>query len=81
MAIDKNSKAYQSLLNSWYTDEQITQMHSNVAWGQTTQQAVANTTPVNTPKYENQGSGNYVYNEATGYYENTTPKTLVFLFQ
>jgi hypothetical protein len=30
---------------------------------------------VNTPKYENQGSGNYVYNEATGYYENTTPKT------
>ena len=75
MAIDKNSKAYQWLLAKWYTDEQITQMHGAVAWGQTTQQAVANTTPVNTPKYENQGSGNYVYNEATGYYENTTPKT------
>lgn len=70
MAIDKNSKAYQNLLNSGYTDEQITQMHNDVAWGQTTQQAVANTTPVNTPNYENQGSGNYVYNEATWYYEN-----------
>ena len=70
MAIDKNSKAYQNLLNSGYTDEQITQMHNDVAWGQTTQQTVANTTPVNTPNYENQGSGNYVYNEATGYYEN-----------
>ena len=49
MTIDKNSKAYQNLLNSGYTDEQITQMHNDVAWGQTTQQAVANTTPVNTP--------------------------------
>jgi hypothetical protein len=31
MAIDKNSKAYQNLLNSGYTDEQITQMHNDVA--------------------------------------------------
>jgi hypothetical protein len=31
MAIDKNSKAYQSLLKSGYTDEQITQMHSDMA--------------------------------------------------
>ena len=45
MAIDKNSKAYQSLLNSGYTDEQITQMHSDVAWGQSTQEVVANTQP------------------------------------
>ena len=52
MAIDKNSKAYQNLLNSGYTDEQITQMHNDVAWGKTTQEAVANTqptTPSNTP--------------------------------
>ena len=50
MAIDKNSKAYQNLLKSGYTDEQITQMHSDVAWGQSTQQAVANTQPTQTPQ-------------------------------
>lgn len=33
MAIDKKSNAYQSLLNSGYTDEQINQMHEElVAW-------------------------------------------------
>ena len=33
MAINKDSKAYQSLLNSGYTDEQINQMHEElVAW-------------------------------------------------
>jgi hypothetical protein len=31
MAVDKNSKAYQSLQKSGYTDDQITQMHGQVA--------------------------------------------------
>lgn len=69
MAIDKNSKAYQALLNSGYTDEQINQMHGAVASGQSTQEAV-NSVP--TPNYENQWAGNYVYNPVTEYYENTS---------
>lgn len=84
MAIDKNSKAYQSLLNSGYTDEQIMQMHQQVASWQNASQVVANTpkgstsTPANTsstPKtntYQNQGAGNYAYNPKTWYYENTS---------
>lgn len=43
MAIDKNSKAYQSLLKSWYTDEQINQMSGAVAWGQSAKDVIANT--------------------------------------
>ena len=69
MAIDKNSKAYQTLINKWYSDEQITQMHSAANSGQATAKEVVTRT---TPQYENQGSGNYVYNESTGYYENTS---------
>lgn len=82
MAIDKNSKAYQNLLKSWYTDEQITQMHGAVAWWQSTQDVIANTPAQNPsqrtttqPTYQNQWAGNYVYNEKTGYYENQTDTT------
>ena len=79
MAIDKNSKAYQSLLNSGYTDEQIMQMHQQVASWQNASQVVANT-PKGTsssPKsnYQNQGAGNYVYNSNTWYYENTSNRS------
>lgn len=66
MAIDKNSKAYQGLLASWYTDEQINQMHSAMAWWQSAQQALSsiqnntsssqNTT---TPKTSNQQTVTY----------------------
>ena len=52
MAIDTNSKAYNSLLNQGYTDEQITQMHNAAASGQSTQDVIANTSPVNAPKYD-----------------------------
>lgn len=56
MAIDKNSKAYQSLLNSGYTDEQINQMHDEVAAGQSAQSVVNNTqgaeTNRNLPGYD-----------------------------
>lgn len=45
MAIDKNSKAYQSLLNSGYTDEQITQMHDQMASGTSAQTALGNQQP------------------------------------
>lgn len=84
MAIDKNSKAYQSLLNSGYTDEQIMQMHQQVASWQNASQVVANTpkgstsTSTNTSStprtntYQNQGAGNYTYNPTTWYYENTS---------
>lgn len=48
MAIDKNSKAYQSLLNKWYTDEQINQMASAVAWWQSAKDVIANTKVGNT---------------------------------
>ena len=82
MAKDKNSKAYQNLLKSWYTDEQITQMHGAVAWWQSTQDVIANTPAQNPsqrtttqPTYQNQWAGNYVYNEKTGYYENQTDTT------
>lgn len=79
MAIDKNSKAYQSLLNSGYTDEQIMQMHQQVASWQNASQVVANT-PKGTsssPKsnYQNQWAGNYVYNSNTWYYENTSNRS------
>ena len=52
MAVDKNSKAYNSLLNSGYTDEQITQMHNATSSGQGAQDVIANTSPVNAPKYD-----------------------------
>ena len=48
MAIDKNSKYYQSLLNKWYSDSQISQMYSAVEWGQSAKDAVANVKPANT---------------------------------
>ena len=47
MAIDKNSKAYQSLITNGYTDEQITQMHDSVASGENAQNVVQNTQPAN----------------------------------
>jgi hypothetical protein len=31
MAIDKNSKAYQNLLNSGYSDQQITDMYNKAS--------------------------------------------------
>ena len=49
MVIDTNSKAYNSLLNKGYTNEQITQMHDAVASGQNTKDIIANNTPINTP--------------------------------
>lgn len=56
MAIDKNSKAYQSLITNGYTDEQITQMHDSVASGQSAQSVVQNTqaaeTNRNLPGYD-----------------------------
>lgn len=45
MAIDKNSKAYNALLNKGYTDEQITQMYNAASSGQSTQDVVNNTNP------------------------------------
>ena len=49
MAIDTNSKAYNSLLNQGYTDEQITQMHNAAASGQDPKDVIANNAPINTP--------------------------------
>lgn len=49
MAIDKNSKAYQNLLNKWYSDQQITDMYNQASSWQSRQEVVANTQPVNTP--------------------------------
>ena len=49
MAIDKNSKAYQNLLNSGYSDQQITDMYNQASSWQSRQEVVANTKPVNTP--------------------------------
>ena len=77
MAIDKNSKAYQALQKSGYTDEQITQMHGATSSWQSAQQVIQANTPQNTPEratttYQNQWAGNYVFNEKTGYYENTS---------
>ena len=46
MAIDKNSKAYQNLLSSWYSDEQITNMYNQASSWQSRQEVVANTKPV-----------------------------------
>lgn len=43
MAINKDSKAYQSLLDKGYTDEQITQMHDAAVSGENTKDVVANT--------------------------------------
>ena len=52
MAIDKNSKAYQNLLNSGYSDQQITDMYNQASSWQSRQEVVANTKPVNTPTTE-----------------------------
>lgn len=49
MAIDTNSKAYNSLLNQGYTKEQITQMHDDAASGRDTKDVIANNAPINTP--------------------------------
>ena len=78
MAIDKNSKAYQWLLNKWYTDAEITQMSESVNSWKTTQQAfdevksqraTAQSTPTST-------GGSYVYNPTSWYYEKqSTPST------
>jgi len=78
MAIDKNSKAYQWLLNMWYTDNEISQMYNSVSSWQNAKQVLAdmNTQKTKaTPNYENQWAWNYVYNEKTGYYENTSKPT------
>lgn len=54
MAVDKNSKAYQSLQKSGYTDDQITQMHEQVAGWQNTKDVINSTPAAN--KNENQQS-------------------------
>ena len=54
MAVDKNSKAYQSLQKSGYTDDQITQMHWQVAEWERVKDVIANTPAAN--KNENQQS-------------------------
>ena len=63
MAIDKNSKAYQGLLASWYTDEQINQMHSALAWWQSAKDVIANTkvwwTATTTPSTSTQQTVTY----------------------
>ena len=78
MAIDKNSKAYQWLLNKWYTDAEITQMADSVNSWKTTQQAFdevksQRTTTQSTPAST---GGSYVYNPTSWYYEKqSTPST------
>ena len=79
MAIDKNSKAYQSLLNSWYSDQQISDMYNKASSWQSRQEVVKDTTPINPAKSQatasnvdrswDQWNGNYVYNPSTWYYE------------
>lgn len=79
MAIDKNSKAYQSLLNSWYSDQQISDMYNKASSWQSRQEVVRDTTPINPAKSQatasnvdrswDQWNGNYVYNPSTWYYE------------
>ena len=79
MAIDKNSKAYQSLLNSWYSDQQISDMYNKASSWQSRQEVVKDTTPINPAKSQatasnvdrswDQWNGNYVYNSSTWYYE------------
>lgn len=54
MAVDKNSKAYQSLQKSGYTDDQITQMHWQVAEWERVKDVIASTPAAN--KNENQQS-------------------------
>jgi hypothetical protein len=54
MAVDKNSKAYQSLQKSGYTDDQITQMHGQVAEGENARDVIASTPAAN--RNENQQS-------------------------
>lgn len=54
MAVDKNSKAYQSLQKSGYTDDQITQMHWQVAGWERVKDVISNTPAAN--KNENQQS-------------------------
>lgn len=49
MAIDTNSKAYNSLLSQGYTKEQITQMHDDAVSWQDTKDVIANNAPINTP--------------------------------
>jgi hypothetical protein len=49
MAIDKNSKAYQALLNKWYSDDQISQMYNTASERGTTKGVTETVTPVNTP--------------------------------
>jgi hypothetical protein len=49
MAVDKNSKAYQSLQKSGYSDEQISQMHQQVAQGNTPQSVVSGNPRPQTP--------------------------------
>lgn len=72
MAIDKNSKAYQWLLDKWYTDEQITQMSWAVAWWQNAKDVVANTPTQSTPTST---GGSYVYNPTSWYYEKPNTPT------
>ena len=47
MAVDKNSKAYQSLLADWYTDEQISQMHDELASWKSSKEVINENKPAN----------------------------------
>lgn len=49
MAVDKNSKAYQNLIENGYTDEQIMQMHSELSWWWKTPKEVINATQPQNP--------------------------------
>ena len=63
MAIDTNSKAYKSLLDKWYTADQIQQMSGQVASWQSAKDVIANTkiwgTTTSTPKSSNQQTITY----------------------
>lgn len=63
MAINTNSKAYQSLLAKWYTASQIEQMSGAVASWQSAKDVIANTkiwgTTTSTPKSSNQQTITY----------------------
>lgn len=78
MAINTNSKAYQWLLDKWYTASEIQQMANAVSSWKTTKQAFdevkgQRVTTQSTPKST---WGSYVYNPTSWYYEKqSTPST------
>ncbi len=69
-----NQKAYQSLLDYGYSDDQIMQMREEGKSWKSAKEIISSYTPQNTSSnsYVNQGAGNYVYNPTTWYYENTS---------